>query len=189
MWSELDALYNLHVLTAEERVKILLRKPKVLKDDVGGHILLMADLRTVWREAEDADMDRQLDRPEIIRDIVMGRIPYMGDKFVTKEMKSKIKEPSARLKFKDMVEMVTLKAGMLKAKGEYVLFKQPTVEKPSARVAAAATTRGQYRTGDQARTNYRPERISDSGCSFCSKDHQSELCPKWLDMDSMTHEI
>ena len=43
MWSELDPLYNLHVLMAEERVKILLRKSKVLKDNVGGHILLMAD--------------------------------------------------------------------------------------------------------------------------------------------------
>ena len=86
-------------------------------------------------------------------------------------MKRKVKEPSARLKFKDMVEIVTLKAGMLKAKGKYVLFKQPTVEKPSAKAAAAATTRSQYRTGDQARTNYRPKRISDSGYSFCSKDH------------------
>ena len=36
----------------------------------------------------------------------MGRIPYMGDEFFTKEMKRKIKEPSARLKFKDMVQMV-----------------------------------------------------------------------------------
>ena len=74
MWSELDALYNLHVLTAEERVKILLRKPKILKDDVGGHLLLMADLRTVWREAEDDDLDRQLDGPEIIRDIMKDPI-------------------------------------------------------------------------------------------------------------------
>ena len=51
----------------------------------------MADWRTVWREAEDDDMDRQLDRPEIIRDIVMGRISYVGDKFFTKEMKRKVK--------------------------------------------------------------------------------------------------
>ena len=79
--------------------------------------------------------------------------------------------------------MVTLKAGMLKAKGKYVFSKSSTVEKPSAKVAAAATTRFQYRNRDQARTNSRPERIPDSGCSFCSKDHQSELCPKWLDMD------
>ena len=98
-------------------------------------------------------------------------------------MKRKVKDPSACLKFKDMVEMVTLKAGMLKAKGEYVFSKQQTVEKLSAKVAAAATTRNQYRSGDQARTNSRPERISDSRCSFCSKDHQSELCPKWLDTD------
>ena len=68
MWSELDALYDLHVLTAEERVKILLKKLKVLKEDVGGHIILMADLWTVWRETEDDDMDRQLDQPEIISD-------------------------------------------------------------------------------------------------------------------------
>ena len=39
--SELDALCNLHVLTAEERVKILLRKLKVLKDDVGTVIIFL----------------------------------------------------------------------------------------------------------------------------------------------------
>ena len=72
MWEELDALYNLHILTAEERVKEILKKPKVAKENSSTHILLMADLKTLWREAEEDDMERQLDRPEIVRDVVMG---------------------------------------------------------------------------------------------------------------------
>ena len=56
------------------------------------HILLMAELKTLWREAEEDDMERQLDRPEIVRDIVMGRIPYMADDFYTKEGKKRVKD-------------------------------------------------------------------------------------------------
>ena len=117
MWEELDALYNLHILTAEERVKEILKKPKVAKENSSAHILLMADLKTLWREAEEDDMERQLDRPEIVRDIVMGRIPYMADDFYTKEGKKRVKDPVFRMKFRDLLEMITLRAGTLKVQG------------------------------------------------------------------------
>ena len=107
MWEELDALYNLHILTAEERVKGILKKQKVAKENSSSHILLMAELKTLWREAEEDDMERQLDRPEIIRDIVMGRIPYIADDFYSKEGKKRVKDPIFRMKFKDMLDMIT----------------------------------------------------------------------------------
>ena len=133
MWEELDALYNLHILTAEERVKEILKRQKVAKDNSGSHILLMAELKTLWREAEEDDMERQLDRPEIVRDIVMGRIPYMADNFYTKEGKKRVKDPVFRMKFRDLLEMITLRAGTLKAQGLHSASTGPGQERTQSR--------------------------------------------------------
>ena len=186
MWEELDALYNLHILTAEERVKGILKKQKVAKENSGSHILLMAELKTLWREAEEDDMERQLDRAEIIRDIVMGRIPYIADEFYTKEGKKRVKDPSFRMKFEDLLEMVRLRAGTLKAQGIYSASVTTTTEKSSIRIAATTTGRFQGRTQEQTRSRPQIPRIPDEKCGFCWKDHQMEMCPRFLNMDVHT---
>jgi len=182
MWEELDALYNLHILTAEERVKGILKKQKVAKENSGSHILLMAELKTLWREAEEDDMERQLDRPEIIRDIVMGRIPYIADEFYTKEGKKRVKDPSFRMKFGDMLEMIRLRAGTLKAQGLYSASVTSTTERETVKIAATTTGRFQGRRQEQEGPRFQTGRIPDEKCCFCTRDHQPELCPSFLDM-------
>ena len=144
------------------------------KENSGSHILLMAELKTLWREAEEDDMERQLDRPEIIRDIVMGRIPYIADDFYTKEGKKRVKDPSFRMKFKDMLDTITLRAGTLKAQGLYSASVAATTEKNTIKIAA--TTTGGLQGRPQS------ARIPDEKCCFCSRDHPLELCPKLLDL-------
>ena len=127
-------------------------------------------------------MERQLDRPEIIRDIVMGRIPYMADDFYTKEGKKRVKDPVFRMKFKDLLGMITLRAGTLKAQGLHSASTGSTQERNPIKIAAATTGRFQGRPQEQGRPRPQTDKIPAGKCCFCTRDHQPELCPKFLDM-------
>ena len=127
-------------------------------------------------------MERQLDMPEIVRDIVMGRIPYMADDFYTKEGKKRVKDPVFRMKFKDLLEMIILRAGTLKAQGLHSASTGPVQERNPIKIAAATTGRFQGQPQEEGRPKFQTDRIPGGKCCFCTRDHQPELCPKFLDM-------
>ena len=112
----------------------------------------------------------------------MGRIPYMADNFYTKEGKKRVKDPIFRMKFKDMLDMITLRAGTLKAQGLYSAAVTSTTERETVKIAATTTGRFQGQPQEQERPSFQTGRIPGGRCYFCTRDHQPELCPKFLDM-------
>ena len=57
IWIELDGFYNYRAKTAEERVKPMMLKGKVEKDDVSGIIDMLADMKAIFHEARMDGMD------------------------------------------------------------------------------------------------------------------------------------
>ena len=60
IWIELDGFYNYRAKTAEERVKPMMLKGKVEKDDVSGIIDMLADMKAIFHEARMDSMDTHL---------------------------------------------------------------------------------------------------------------------------------
>ena len=85
MWAELNVYYGLKITTIEERVKVVSSKAKIDKNSIDAHILLMTELKALRRDARTDNIVKKLDRPDIIREIIQGRIPYMLDSFYEKE--------------------------------------------------------------------------------------------------------
>ena len=98
VWKELDSYYAIHIQTAAERIKPIVEKGKIGKDDVTGLMGLMADLRATLNESKYAGVGEQLDQPEIIRELVMTKVPHMADKFYEKEARKKQRENERRRK-------------------------------------------------------------------------------------------
>ena len=106
----------------------------------------------------------------------------MADNFYTKEGKKRVKDPVFRMKFRDLLDMITLRAGTLKAQGLHSASTGSGLEKHPIRIAATSAGRPQERFQEQGRSNFHTEWIPSVKCSFCPIDHQPELCPKFLDM-------
>ena len=85
------------------------------------------------------------------------------------------------MKFKNLLEMITLRAGTLKAQGIHSESTGPTQQNNPIKIAAVTTGRFQARPQEQERPRLQTEKIPDGKCCFCSRDHQPELCPKFLD--------
>ena len=81
LWKELDRFYNLNSLMAEERVKPIVAKGKIGKDDVDAHLMLMAELKSIQRAAKVDKVTDQLDRGDIVREIVNAKVPFMSELF------------------------------------------------------------------------------------------------------------
>ena len=86
------------------------------------------------------------------------------------------------MKFRDLLEMITLRAGTLKAQGLHSASAGPGQEKNPIKIAAATAERHRGRFQEQGRPNFQTDRIPSGKCCFCTRDHQPELCPKFLDM-------
>ena len=136
IWKQLGEFYALNILTAAERIQPLIKKGKIEKDDVDGLINLMSDLKKIANEARIAGMAKELDRVDIVREVVVGKLPFMADEFYKKEAKKKKKDAAFRMKFQDVVDEVMERAQILKAQGK---TSKPT---QVAKVAAAATNMG-----------------------------------------------
>merc|ERR1712228_647921 len=72
-WRELDGYYAVHVKTAAERIKPIVAKGKVAKDDVAALMELMADLKATLNQSKYAGVDGELDQQVIIRELVMAK--------------------------------------------------------------------------------------------------------------------
>ena len=84
--------YDLNSQTPLERVTPILEKQPIRKDDLDGHMELLADLKAVKREAEQTNSQAELDGHNIVRDIFNKRLPHMAEKFFEKESERKKKE-------------------------------------------------------------------------------------------------
>ena len=85
IWIELDGFYNYRAKTAEVRIKPMMSKGKIEKDDVSGIINMLADMKAIFHEARMDGMDTHLDRGDTVQQIIMGKIPYASEEFYRKE--------------------------------------------------------------------------------------------------------
>ena len=135
IWKQLDRYYDSQIQTAAERIKPLISKGKIEKDDVDAMIDLQSELLAIQTQCRNSKMEDELDRQDIVRDIVMKRLPFMSDEFYRSETKRQKKDPRFRMKFDDLLEAIEDRARTLKAQG--VSSKKENAK--TANVAATTT--------------------------------------------------
>ena len=86
----MDLFYGLKTTSIEERVTVFSKGPKFERDDLEAHINLITEPKALKLEAEGDNIEEQLDRPDIVRDIIGCRISYLKDSFFVKETKMSI---------------------------------------------------------------------------------------------------
>ena len=134
-----------------------------------------------------------MDRASIVRDLVMGKIPYAADGFYEKEAKQKRKDPLFRFKFEDLMIKVEERAQILKAQGKSATGG---TENQTAKVAATTTNsepRSYNIVKEAAKNNafsvsppkQQPQLYQrpQEKCIICNFNHNIKECPR---MKSMT---
>ena len=179
IWEQLDRYYTIKSLTAHERIQPILKKGNIAKDDIDAHIELVADLANVKTEARIAKMEKQLDRVDIIRDIINGKLSYLSEEFYVEEAKEKRDDPSFRYKFQDVIDITSEKAQILKARGI-------TSKKPSKTAGVAATqmmSNGQMGYNEVVEHSPPKPQQPASSCECCqSTQHSIQNCNKLWNM-------
>ena len=133
MWKDLDLFYGLKTTYIEERLTVFSKGPKFERDDLEAHIDFITELKALKLEAEGDNIEEQLDRPNIVRDIIGCRIPYLKDSFFEKETKMSIKKAGFKFKFNNLLEAVLRRATVLRASGAEVKApKNPEIVKIAA---------------------------------------------------------
>ena len=94
-------------------MKTFSKVQKFERDDLEAHIDLITDLKALKLEAEGDNIEDQLDRPDIVQDIIASRISYLKDSFFEKETKLSLKKSGFKFKFDDLVEAVFRRATVL----------------------------------------------------------------------------
>ena len=174
VWAQLDRYYMIRSLTAHERIQPILSKGKILKEDIDAHIDLVADLANVKTEARIAKMAKQLDRGDIIRDIVNGKLSYMAEEFYNEEAKKKRENPKFRYKFQDVIDIVSEKAQILKARG--ITSKGQQTVKVAATQGMTGDNNALYSRAAKSPPKAQPPLMK---CELCqSSSHSIEKCNK-----------
>ena len=97
IWKQLDRYYDSQVETAAERIKPILSKRKLDKDDVDGLIDLQSDLLAIQTQSRNAGIEKELDRQDIIRDLVNEKLPFMSDEFYRSETRRQKRDPKLNI--------------------------------------------------------------------------------------------
>ena len=179
IWEQLDRYYTIKSLTAHERIQPILKKGNVTKEDIDAHIELVADLANVKTEAKIAKMEKQLDRVDIVRDLINGKLSYLSEEFYIEEAKEKRENANFRYKFQDVIDVASEKAQILKARG--------ISSKKTAKTAGVAATQmmstGQMQYNEVVENSPPKLQQPASSCECCqSTQHSIQNCNKLWNM-------
>ena len=147
-----------------------------------GIIDMLADMKPIFHEARMDGMDSHLDKGDIVRQIIMGKIPYASEEFYKKESKKRRKTPGFSMSFNDIIANIRERAEMLKAQGKNVP-KSP--ENPRAKVAMMQTQGEKMpmnKVVENSPTKVQRPLPQRPTCAFCSNQHASLKCPSFLNM-------
>ena len=188
-WEELDGYYAIHIKTAEERIRPIIAKGKIGRDDVAALMELMADMRAILNEAKFAGVGTQLDKQSIIREVVMAKVPHMADKFYEKEAKRMKKDKRFKFKFHDLISEVADRAQVLKLQGKNAV-KPQTAKVAVLGSGAQGSFRDVLRDSPPKQQGGLPSRppSAQGRCRFCHESHQTETCHKLAAM-SMSQRV
>ena len=156
LWADLDFFYDLGSQTPRERIDPIIAKGQIRKEDLAGHMELIADLKAVKREASHSNNEDQLDAQDIIRELINKRLPHMADAFFTIEAERRSRDKSFRMKYDDIIFELSKKAQMMKSKGITTTTRAHTPRVASARVTESGI----------------------SSCHLCSASHPMDKCHK-----------
>jgi hypothetical protein len=179
-WKQLDGFFELRILTAAERIQPILISGKIEKNDLEAHLNLMADLSGIKNHAKIAGVEEQLDRVDIVRDLVMAKIPYAADEFYSKEAKEKRKNPKFRYNFQNLIDRVEERAQVLKAQGKTMSQKSQTAK--VAATSANAIVQGPMTYQNALRDSPPEQQPVLHNCGFCDSMHKTEECGKLQEM-------
>ena len=178
-WEQLDFYYIAQIQTASERIKPILAKGKINKDDVDGLIDLVSDLLAVQTQMKNAGMEQELDRQDIVRELVTKKLPYMSEEFYKRETKMQKKDPKFRMDYDDLVQAIRDRARTLKAQGLTSKKEEPQ----TAKVAAAQGTNKGGKWSDKVAS---PPKEQPQGrkCLKCkSLRHGMDKCNELMNME------
>ena len=125
-------------------------------------------------------MADQLDRGDIVREIVNAKVPFMSEEFYRREAKMKRKQPLFRMKFDDLIEAVSERAAILKAQGK-TSKTQGTGN--SAKIASSKTSGNQQQYNNVVKNSppkQQPDLPVKPKCQWCKLEHRTEECSQVL---------
>ena len=187
IWENLDGLYALKRMTAEERMKKIMKRPAVSSNDIDSVVGMLAALKGVWYEAKSTKSENGLNKDEIIQDLLNEKLGFMAESFYKKQYKIMKSEPMYRRGFFDIIEDLQEKAQIMKSRG---LTSKPTTgkEKGVVKMAPAQVTNGPKTFSDavaKSPTKTQQPLPEKAKCEFCSKNHWSEECPSLLELKTV----
>ena len=181
-WKQLDGFFELRIQTAAERIQPIIASGKVDKNDLEGHLNLLADLGGVRSYAKIAGVEEQLSRVDIIRDLVMAKVPYAADEFYSKEAKEKRKNPHFRYNFNDLFWKIEERAQVLKAQGKTVTTTQKSQTAKVAATSSQAPQFGPKTYGNVVKESPPKQQPPIVHCVYCNNRHQTNECSKLKEM-------
>ena len=174
IWENLDSLYALKRMTAEERMKKVMKIPPVEANDLESIIGMLAALKGVWYEAKATKSENGLNKDEIIQDLLNEKLGFMAKGFYKKQYKMMKTEPLHRRGFFDIIEDLQEEAQIMKSRG---LTSKPTTsgkEENIIKMAPAQVTNDPKTFTDAVRQSPPKERQpipEKMRCEFCTNGH------------------
>ena len=185
-WKELDGYYAVHIQTAAERIRPIVAKGKVGKNDVSGLMELMAELKATFNESKYSGVEGQLDQQDIIREVIMAKVPHMADKFYEKEARKMKKDKRFKFKFQDLISEVADRAQVLKLQGKNTgeVKGQQTAKVAVMTSGAQGSFRDVLRDSPPKQQGPLPPRQAGNSpkCRFCLQGHLTESCSRLSSM-------
>ena len=171
--------YAAQIQTAAERIKPLLGKGKINKEDIDGLIELMSELLAIKTQLKGEGMEGDLDRQDIIRDILNKKLSFMSEEFYKMEVKKQKKDAKFRMSFDDLLQAISDKVRTMKAQG----FSSKKEE--SAKIQALDGNEKDdawKRKAESPPKPQPPKKQKTISCFICNASHPLEKCNKLLSM-------
>ena len=154
--SSLDALFGQVDDTAVPALKAAASGPQIEAEDHKGHLSLFTALRKAQSLAEALDRNSELERHDLIMDVIHKRLGHMLHVLIQKELKAKRKNRA--FGFQQLIDAVAEWTAVLQR-------SRPSSNPPTS-------------PDDEAiNETQRPETQSTAGCGVCEGSHSTERCP------------
>ena len=179
IWRQLDMYYAAQIQTASERIRPILTKGKIQKDNVDGLLEFMSKMLAIQTQLRGAGIEEDLHRQDLVRDLINKKLPFMSEDFYKAEVKRQKRNPRSRMNFDNLMQAVSDKVRTLKAQG---------ISSKKEETAKVQTLDGNERNDAWKRKaesppkKEAPKKQNTVKCFLCNASHPLERCNKLLKM-------
>ena len=117
IWKQLDLYYAAQVQTASERLKPVIAKGRLNKEDIDGLIDFMSEMLAIQTQLRSTGMEKDLHRQDIVRDIMNKKLPFTSEEFYKGEIKKQKQNAKFWMNFDDLLQAVSDRIRTMKAQG------------------------------------------------------------------------